>query len=291
MPQEPSALDGPEPGSEAMPSASANPTGAPPAPPAPAAPAPGTSLRSRAAFSTYATAVQGLARLLYGVLVGHLGSRELLGQTNTSLSLSVLSSQVWAAPAAAAGTRFVAARATLSDPEGAATVARHIATRTAMVSMVVPTGIALAGSLWLGFSPAHTIGTVLLAFAYSLYCTTRGIAFGALHFRHVAVWDTVSGALALVAVVVVLALDLTWLVLLPLTLGYALFAAVSWPHRAAGRVDRDLRRQIDQFVLFGALSNVASGGLLQLSQIAAHSYAGPAAAGDYAAAMTLATPV
>ena len=149
------------------------------------------------------------------MLVGHLGSRELLGQTNTSLSLSVLSSQVWAAPASAAGTRFVAARATLSDPEGAATVARHIATRTALISMVVPTGIALAGSLWLGFSPAHTIGTVLLAFAYSLYCTTRGIAFGALHFRHVAVWDTVSGAAALVAVVVVLALDLTWLVLLP----------------------------------------------------------------------------
>ena len=75
-------------------------------------PPPGASLRSRAALSTYATAVQGLARLLYGVLVGHLGSRELLGQTNTSLSLSVLASQLWGAPASAAGTRFVAARAT-----------------------------------------------------------------------------------------------------------------------------------------------------------------------------------
>ena len=50
----------------------------------------GGSLRSRAALSTIATAVQGLGRLLYSVLIGHLGSRELLGQTNTSLSLSVL---------------------------------------------------------------------------------------------------------------------------------------------------------------------------------------------------------
>ena len=133
--------------------------------------------------------MQGLARLVYGVLIGHLGSRELLGQTNTSLSLSVLSSQLWAAPASAAGTRFVAAPATLGDPEGAATVARHLATRTALISMVLPTGVALAGSLWLGFGPAHTIGTVLLAFAYSMYSTLRGIQYGLLRFRHVAVWD------------------------------------------------------------------------------------------------------
>ena len=87
---------------------SSTPRDPPPAGPAPRHPR--DSLRSRAALSTYATAVQGLARLLYGVLIGHLGSRELLGQTNTSLSLSVLASQLWAAPASAAGTRFVAAR-------------------------------------------------------------------------------------------------------------------------------------------------------------------------------------
>ena len=76
----------------------------------------GGSLRSRAALSTIATAVQGLGRLLYSVLIGHLGSRELLGQTNTSLSLSVLTSQLWAAPAATAGTRFVAMKATWMTP-------------------------------------------------------------------------------------------------------------------------------------------------------------------------------
>lgn len=289
MPQEPSSADGREPGSEA-----ATPAVPPPSPEA--VPAPTGSLRSRAALSTYAIAVQGLARLLYGVLIGHLGSRELLGQTNTSLSLSVLSSQLWAAPASAASTRFVAAPATLGDADAAATVARHLATRTALISMVLPTGVALAGSLWLGFGPAHTIGTVLLAFAYSMYSTLRGIQYGFLRFRHVAVWDTVAAATALVAVVVVLALDLTALALLPLALGYGLFAVVSWPARSGGRggrgrrVDPALRRQIDLFVLFGALSGVASGGLLQLSQIAAHRYAGPAEAGDYAAALTLATP-
>ena len=282
MPQEPSALDGPDPGLEGATPPSADPEPGPPS---------GTgSLRSRAALSTYATAVQGLARLVYSVLIGHLGSRELLGQTNTSLSLSVFTSQLWAAPASAAGTRFVAAPATLGDPEAAKVVARHIAIRSTRISLVLPTTVALVGSLFLGFSPAHTIGTVVLAFSYSMYSTLRGIQYGALRFRHVAVWDTIAGATALLAVTVVLTLGLTSLALLPLALGYALFAVVSWPARVAGRVDPALRRQIDQFVLFGVVSGLASGGLLQLSQIAAHSYSGPAEAGDFAAALTLATP-
>ena len=251
---------------------------------------PSGSLRSRAALSTYATAVQGLGRLLYSVLIGHLGSRELLGQTNTSLSLSVLTSQLWAAPAATAGTRYVAIRATLGDAEGARTVARHIATRTALISLVLPTAVAIAGSTWLGFSAAHTIGTTALAFAYSMYITLRGVQYGALRFRHVALWDTIAAATALVSVSVVLALDLTFLALLPLTLGYALFAVASWPARAAGRVEAPLRREIDHFIFFGAVSGLASGGLLQLSQLVAHSFAGPAEAGDFAAALTLATP-
>ena len=87
--------------------------------------------------------------------------------------------------------------------------------------------------------------------------------------RHVAVWDAIAGGVALVAVTVVLTLDLTAFALLPLALGYALFAVVSWPARVSGRVDAALRRQIDHFVLFGAVSRLASGGLLQLSQIAA----------------------
>ena len=282
MPQEPSTLDGPEPGSTDA--ADLAMTGLPAPPP------PDSSLRSRAALSTYATAVQGLARLLYGVLISHFGSRVLLGQTTTSLSLSVFTSQLWAAPASAAGTRFVAAQATLGRDEAAAVVARHLAVRSARIALVLPTVVALLGSLVLGFSAAHTIGTVVLAFSYSMYSTLRGIQYGALRFRHVAVWDTIAGGLALVLVTVVLTLHAYALALLPLALGYALFAVVSWPARAAGRVDPALRRQIDHFVLFGAVSGLASGGLLQLSQLAAHHYSGPAGAGDFGAALTLATP-
>ncbi len=249
-----------------------------------------SSLRDRAAFSTYATAVQGLARLVYSLLIGHFGSRELLGQTNSSLSLSVLTSQLWAAPAGAAGTRFVALREALGDEEGAKVVARHLAMRTALLSLVLPAVVAVSGSLWLDFGPAQTAGTVAVAVAYSLYSTVRGVTFGHLRFRQVAVWDTVAGATALVAVTLVLVLDLTALTLLPLALGYAVFVVACRPARVRGRVEPRLRREIDHFVLFGAVSGLASGGLLQLSQIAAHWSGGAAVAGDFAAALTLATP-
>jgi putative peptidoglycan lipid II flippase len=249
-----------------------------------------TTLRDRAAFSTYATAVQGLARLVYSVLIGHFGSRELLGQTNSALSLSVLTSQLWAAPAGGAGTKFVALREALGDEEGAKVVARHITTRTALLSLVLPAVVAVSGAVWLDFGPAQVVGTVVVAVAYSLYTTLRGVTYGHLRFRQVALWDTIAGATALVAVTVVLVLDLTALTLLPLALGYAVFVVACRPARAKGRVEPQLRREIDHFVLFGAVSGLASGGLLQLSQIAAHWSGGSSAAGDFAAALTLATP-
>ena len=166
-------------------------------PDAPPARPPGASLRSRAALSTYATAVQGLARLLYGVLIGHLGSRELLGQTNTSLSLSVLASQLWAVPGLRGRhpVRRGAGRRSTTR-EGAAIVARHIATRTARISLVLPDRRSPSSARSsLGLQPgAHHRHGASLAFTYSMYTTLRGIQYGALRFRHVAVWDTIAGA-------------------------------------------------------------------------------------------------
>ncbi len=254
------------------------------------APPPPGGVRERAVLSTYATAVQGVARLLYSVIIGRLGGRELLGQTNSALSLSVLTSLVWAAPSAAAGTRFVALRATLGDADGARTVARHIALRSSLVAMVLPTTVGLVGAWALGFDRYQTVGTVVLAWTYSMYNTLRGIRFGLLEFRHVAVWDTIAAVTALAAVAVVLALDLDALTLLPLAAGYLVFAVASWPARGSGRLDRAARREIDHFVGFTAVGVLASGGLLQASQLAAHWWTDDSSAGEFAAALSLATP-
>ncbi|QIM21461.1 lipopolysaccharide biosynthesis protein [Phycicoccus sp. HDW14] len=252
---------------------------------------PGGGLRDHAALSTYATAVQGAARLAYSVVIGRLGSRELLGQANSALSISVLTSLVWAAPAAAAGTRFVALRKALGDEEGAAVVARHIALRSLFVATVLPTTTGLLGAWWLGLQPVQVVTCVVLCWAYSVYNTARGVRFGLLGFRQVALWDTVAAATSLTVLAVVLLLHLDLLTLLPLAVGYGLFAVVTWPARTRGRLERDARREIDHWIAFSALGVLASGGLLQASQLAAHHWSGESGAGDFAAALSLATPM
>ncbi|MBM6400978.1 lipopolysaccharide biosynthesis protein [Phycicoccus sonneratiae] len=264
---------------------------APPQPEPPSGGPPAGGLRDHAALSTYATAVQGAARLAYSVVIGRLGSRELLGQANSALSISVLTSLAWAAPAANAGTRFVALRRSLDDEEGALRVARHIALRSLLVATVLPTTTGLLGARWLGLAPVQVVASVVLCWAYSVYVTTRGIRFGLFGFRQVALWDTIAAATSLSVLAVVLVLDLDLLTLLPLAVGYALFAVATWPARAHGRLEKAARREVDQWIAFSAVGVLASGGLLQASQLAAHHWGGEAGAGDFAAALSLATPM
>src|SRR6202000_3252848 len=63
-----------------------------------------------------------------------------------------------------------------------------------------------------------------------------------------------------------------------------------WPYAAHGRPTVPRRRELDVFVLLGAVGSLASAGFLQLSQIAAKVAGGNGSAGEYAAALSLATP-
>ena len=183
--------------------------------------------------------MQGLARLVYSVLIGHFGSRELLGQTNTSLSLSVLDQPAVGGPASAAGTRFVAARAdartTLRGPRSSRGTSRSARTR---ISLVLPDD----------GGPRRVPVPRLQPGAHHRH---RGAGVRLLDVQHASrhpvrlrcvsgTWP--SGTPSPVRSpsspsAVVLALDLTVLTLLPLALGYAVFAVVSWPARV-GRPGR-----------------------------------------------------
>lgn len=252
---------------------------------------PASPIRGQAFLSTYATAVQGLARLMFSVLVGRFGgSRELLGQANSALSISVLSSQFWAAPAAAAGTRFVAERLALNDADGAAAVAQHLLRRTVLVGAVIPTSLAVGGSMWLGFKPVHAVLTIVLTWAYALYSLARGLAFGRQRFGFVAQWDSITAVTAIALTALLILFGLTAVIILPLAVGYGLFALVARPQPARSSLSEADRRRIDGFVSFGVISGLTSGGLLQGSQLAAHYVRGADGAGTYAAALSLATP-
>ena len=77
---------------------------------------------------------------------------------------------------------------------------------------------------------------------------------------------------------------------LPLVATYGLYTIAGWPYSGRGRPERALRRELDGFVMLGAIGSLASTGFLQLSQVAAKLAAGDAEAGQYASAIALATP-
>jgi putative peptidoglycan lipid II flippase len=104
-------------------------------------------------------------------------------------------------------------------------------------------------------------------------------------------WDLASVAIGLAALVGMLLLGVRGPALvLPLVLAYGLYTVAGWPYAASGKPQRDRRRELDAFVVLGAAGTLASTGFLQLSQITAKVTAGNAEAGQYAAALNLATP-
>lgn len=127
---------------------------------------------------------------------------------------------------------------------------------------------------------------------YSGYSFTRGLLFGAGQIRRATFYDIASGALAVLGVGLGLLLGIRGVYALsPLAVAYLIFAAANWPYSRAV-VPRDpLRREMDSFVLLGVLGTVMSAGFLQVSMLIARATDVPVAAGYYAAAMSLATPL
>lgn len=247
-------------------------------------------MASQAVLGIYATAVQGLLRLGYSILVGRLGSKALLGATNSALSVSVLAGMAWASPAGTTGNKYVAMVAHAPGGATPGAVASYVARQSTVVSLVLAALATASARVLLALDPWQTLAVFALCWSYALYSTTRGIQFGAGRAHRIAFWDTVSSLVALLALVVVLMGRAHGLLLLPITGSYLLFAIACWPRGDGARLPRELRREITRFTAFLALASVASGGLLQLSQLAAHHYGGDGGAGTFAAALSLATP-
>jgi putative peptidoglycan lipid II flippase len=132
--------------------------------------------------------------------------------------------------------------------------------------------------------------TALLTLAYSGYAFTRGLQFGAGQVPRATVWDVISATVSIVVLVLVVTSNAVALLLLPLVIGYALYALANWPRRTSARPEPELRREMDGFVLLGVVGTLASTGFLQLSNVLARAANSPHEAGLYAAALSLATP-
>jgi len=247
--------------------------------------APGVA--SSAVLATVGIGVQGVAKLLVTVVVGRVFGTETLGQVTALLSLSVFAALLWPNAAGNTASRYlaIALRGSRSDA-----ALNRLLGATTVVSSVVLAAVTVPVALAWGNGPGAVVGGVAVVVGYGLYCTARGAQLGYGRAPRVAFWDTVTSILALVLLVLACVGDLEPLVLLPLAVGYTVFAIACWPRGNGFTEPVEPTTGVLGFAAWNVLAVVTSNGLLQLTMISAQVSSSAREAGVYAAAFTLATP-
>ncbi|PZF54075.1 hypothetical protein DEJ23_13690 [Curtobacterium sp. MCSS17_008] len=242
---------------------------------------------SSALLATVGIGVQGLAKLLVTVVVGRVFGTETLGQTTALLSLSVFTALLWPNAAGNTASRFlaVALRGRRSDSS-----VNRLLGASMLVSSVVLAAVTVPVALACGNGPGTVLGGVAVVVGYGLYCYARGAQLGYDRAPKVALWDGVTSVLALGLLVVACVARLEPFVLLPLAIGYTVFAIACWPRGNGSDGAPEPTAGIIGFTAWNVLAVTTSNGLLQLTMISAQVTASVHDAGVYAAAFTLATP-
>ena len=250
-----------------------------------------TTLARGSLLSTTGLLAQGLLRFLTAFLVSRVAGRAELGVVASAIATATLLALLWPTTTGSAASKFIARARGAGNPHEIHAVAAHLGRRTVQTSVLL--GVASAG-VWVLVDHGSWWGAscvALLTLAYSGYSFTRGVQFGALQVPRATSWDVTTAALGLGSLAVLLVLGVRGPALvLPLVLAYGLYTLAGWPHGARGRPADRLRRELDGFVALGAAGTLASTGFLQLSQITAKVATGNTDAGEYAAALNLATP-
>lgn len=250
------------------------------------------SIVHRGALGLVGVLVQGAARALTNILIGRVGGPTVLGSVASGISIAQLLSLLWPTSTGSAASKFVARARGSQNYAEAAAVAAHLAKRTSQSSLILAVG---AGCAWTVLERRDVVGGFAvggLVIAYSGYSFTRGLHFGSSQIVRATKWDLICGGLGLLGVLVSLGLGVRGLLLvMPLAVASLLFTFACWPWHAHGRPDPVLRREMDIFVAATTLGTLASAGFLQLSVLAVRLTGGVGDTGQYAAAVTIATPL
>lgn len=244
-------------------------------------------MASSAVLATVGIGVQGVAKLLVTVVVGRVFGTETLGQTTALLSLSVFVALLWPNAAGNTASRFlaIALRGRRSD----AAVNRLLGLSMLVATMVLAAVTVPVAIAW-GNGPGMVLGGAAVVVGYGLYCYARGAQLGYGRAPRVALWDSVTSVLALGLLVVACVARLEPFVLLPLAIGYTVFAIACWPRGNGLAGESEPTAGVLGFAAWNVLAVVTSNGLLQLTMISAQVTSSAHDAGVYAAAFTLATP-
>lgn len=245
----------------------------------------------QAVLSSAGMVMSGLVRFGYSAVIGLVFGKFALAQVNSAISLALFVSLLYPSASAYAATKFISrARAAGRLGEAREVVGYLIRLTYASALVVGVVSAALAPSL-LHISVSEAVLTGVLVVANAGYILARSLLFGGGWVVRATIWDFLTSILSLVLLAVVVLGHHRAILLVPLTVGYGLYAVCNLPRAARERhhLDRPFRREMSGFIRITLVNSLATGGLLQLSLVATQHW-DPAEAGAFAAALTLATP-
>lgn len=240
---------------------------------------------SRTVVTSAGMAIQGLARFGYTWVIANLVGPVEVGQINTLLSVAVYAVLFWPQGAGIAATRYLPVP---SEARPAITMLR----RSTLAASGALSVLGAAAAWWLMAGDAiAAVSCGLLVATYSGYVFTRGTLIGRDQVVRATVGDAISSTISLGALVMVILGQISWALLLPLAVGYLVFTLLNWPREAAAQADNTLRHEVMSFTRDNSLAVLASGGLLPATMVMVQAFDTPLAAGNFAVALSLATPV
>lgn len=237
-------------------------------------------------IATAGQIVQGVARLGYTVAIARSFGPALFGDTSKLIAVGLVLSLFWPTGAALVVSRHLARLD--SDPR--APDSTRALTRQFGMSLLILAPV----DLLIGWYATDRIGLALWGAAffatYSAWAFTRAVSLGKSRVRIAFAWDVVSAAVAICGLIGVIALDEPSLVLLPMTVGYGLFALVLWPKTAAVTEPRWNDRALVRSVSANSIAQVTTNGMLSLAMVAAGFFGDTVSTAHFAAAFAIATP-
>lgn len=261
---------------------------------------PETSTTRKSLLSFLTIGLQGVTRFVSNWLIGvfrPVAAGSLLPgaltQVSTATSAAFTLHNLWTSSVSPAASKFIARARGKGDDVEVAAVAAHLGRRVLQVGLLLAVAAPFVwhyvwrrlygGPWWDGL----LVSAILLAVAAAQFA--RGVHFGAGQVARGTRVDLITSVVGIGTTVVLLLAGVQGMLLtLPLSLTMGVYALLCWPWTARGRPERALRREMDLFVLFGALGSIASAGMLQISMVIASNLG---AGNAYAPALQLVTPL
>jgi len=233
---------------------------------------------------------QGVARFLTNAMIGRFAGPAVLGITASAYATAQIMALLGPTSIGSAASKYVA-RYRGAKSEQLDRLVSFLSWR-ALISIFATS--VTGAVVWLTIANGTVAQASLVAAVCAgtgAYAVTRGTMFGAGLGIRASIWDVLTALVGLGAVLVLLAFGVRDLfVLSGFALAYLSAALCNWTWSRPQRSQRAQRREIDLFILLGIGGTLASAGFLQASQIAARMADGAHGAGQYAAALTIATP-